>query len=185
MCPLSLGRMMNSPSSLRQSEAILARNLFGATPAESVSCSSSRICSWIVRATSVAVSRPVLLWVTSRYASSSDRDSTRSVSMEDSPPHLLRDGPIAGKVGRNKNSLGAQALGTKGGHRRSYVELPRFIGSGTSRNGCPAKQQGSVDGAVVDDRAVRPRHKGHLCRCEQFCGYSFAKITPIPPLALL
>src|SRR4051812_23634856 len=72
--------MTNRPSGLRQSEAILARNLFGATPAEAVSCSSSRICSRMVRATSVAAGRPVLLWVTSRYASSRDRGSTSGQS---------------------------------------------------------------------------------------------------------
>src|SRR5580692_5195759 len=60
------GWMTKSPSGLRQSEASFARNLLGATPAEAVRFSSWRICSRIVRATSVAVGRPVLFWVTSR-----------------------------------------------------------------------------------------------------------------------
>ena len=62
-----------------QSEAILARKLFGATPAEAVRWISLRICSRIVRATKVAVGRPVLFSVTSRYAPSRDRGSMRSV----------------------------------------------------------------------------------------------------------
>ena len=47
-------------------EAILARNLLGATPAEAVRCSSSRICSRMARATRVAVAKPILFSVTSR-----------------------------------------------------------------------------------------------------------------------
>ena len=40
----SCGWMTKRPLGLRQSEAILARNLLGATPAEAVRLSSSRIC---------------------------------------------------------------------------------------------------------------------------------------------
>src|ERR1700692_3870378 len=54
----SSGWITNSPSGLRQSEAIFARNLFGATPAEAVKRSSSRICSRMVFATRVAVGKP-------------------------------------------------------------------------------------------------------------------------------
>jgi len=67
--------MTKSPSGLRQSEASLAKNLFGATPAEAVRLNSSRICCRIVRATRVAVAKPVLFSVTSRYASSRDSGS--------------------------------------------------------------------------------------------------------------
>jgi len=58
--------MTNCPSGLRQSLAILARNLFGAMPAEAVSCVSSRIALRIAVATAVAEARPSLLSVTSR-----------------------------------------------------------------------------------------------------------------------
>jgi len=57
---MSSGWMTKSPSGLRQSEASLAKNLFGATPAEAVRLNSSRICCRIVRATRVAVAEPVL-----------------------------------------------------------------------------------------------------------------------------
>ena len=60
------GRMTNSPSGLFQSDAIFARNLLGATPADAVNASSSRICARMVCATSVALARPSLLMVTSR-----------------------------------------------------------------------------------------------------------------------
>jgi len=53
--------------------------LFGATPAEAVSAVSSRICSRIAFATAVAESNGAFGAVTSRYASSSDSGSTRSV----------------------------------------------------------------------------------------------------------
>ncbi len=43
--------MTKSPSGFFQSEAIFARNLFGATPADAVKLTSERICSRIMRAT--------------------------------------------------------------------------------------------------------------------------------------
>jgi hypothetical protein len=58
--------MTKQPSGLRQSEAIFARNLFGATPADAVSCVSSRTSRRIVSAVSVAVGIPVSSCVTSR-----------------------------------------------------------------------------------------------------------------------
>ena len=60
------GRSTNCPSGLRQSDAILARNLLGATPAEAVSRVSSRICARMVSATAVAVGRSDFGEVTSR-----------------------------------------------------------------------------------------------------------------------
>ena len=53
--------------------------LSGATPAEAFNFNSLRICSRMVRATSVAVGNPVLFSETSRYASSRDSGSIRSV----------------------------------------------------------------------------------------------------------
>ena len=58
----SWGWMTKRPSGLRQSEAILARNLLGATPAEAVRLSSSRICWRMARATRVAVGRSGLVF---------------------------------------------------------------------------------------------------------------------------
>src|SRR5437667_12568954 len=55
------------------------RQVFGATPADAVRPNSWRICSRIALAARVAVGRPVLFSVTSRYASSSNSGSTRSV----------------------------------------------------------------------------------------------------------
>jgi hypothetical protein len=50
----------------RSGRPLISLNAVGATPAEAVRFNSWRICSRIVRATSVAVGRPVLFWVTSR-----------------------------------------------------------------------------------------------------------------------
>ncbi len=66
---LRLGYLVLPPAllvGLRQSDAIFARNLLGATPAEAVRASSWRICSRMARATTVAVGKPVLFSVTSR-----------------------------------------------------------------------------------------------------------------------
>ncbi len=60
------GRITNWPSGLRQSEAILARNLFGAIPADAVNSVSARICARMVWAISVAVRSSPLGAVTSR-----------------------------------------------------------------------------------------------------------------------
>ena len=68
------------PSGLSQSEAIFARNLLGAAPADTVSPTSSRIHCFRRRATVVASGSPQAFRVTSRYASSSERGSTRGVT---------------------------------------------------------------------------------------------------------
>ena len=64
--PLARPPPHKTPSGFRQSDASFAKNLLGATPAEAVRFNSCRICSRIVRATSVAVGKPVLFSVTSR-----------------------------------------------------------------------------------------------------------------------
>jgi hypothetical protein len=63
---MSSGWMTKRPSGLRQSEAILARNLLGATPAEAARWSSSRISLRMALATLVAVGRLHLFSETSR-----------------------------------------------------------------------------------------------------------------------
>ena len=60
------GRITHKPSGLFQSEAILARNLFGATPAEAVSPVSSRIAARIAIAVAVAEGKPLSSRLTSR-----------------------------------------------------------------------------------------------------------------------
>lgn len=90
----SAGWMTNRPFGFFQSDAILARNLFGATPAEAVRLRSARICWRMTRATSVAAGSLVLFADTSRYASSSERGSMRSAPIDDS---LLRQLPMVGE----------------------------------------------------------------------------------------
>src|SRR5438445_8552793 len=74
------GLITVSPSGFFQPEAIFARNLFGATPADAVNAVSARIRSFSRRATVVASGSPHELSVTSRYASSSDSGSTSGVT---------------------------------------------------------------------------------------------------------
>src|SRR5215469_18438161 len=98
--------MTKSPSGFLQSEAILARNLFGATPADAVKFSSTRIWSRIVRATCVAVGKPILFSETSRYASSRDRGSTRSVWRLKISCAWRETARYRGKSGGRKTALG-------------------------------------------------------------------------------
>ena len=70
---------MQIPFGLFQSEAILARNLFGATPAEAVSPVTLKISVRIRSATSVALGISCKFSVTSRKASSKDNGSIRWV----------------------------------------------------------------------------------------------------------
>ena len=73
------GRMTNKPSGLSQSLAILARNLFGATPADTTRPSSAKTRARISRAISVALPACCGESVTSKYASSKDNGSTSDV----------------------------------------------------------------------------------------------------------
>ncbi|MNP69422.1 hypothetical protein D3C76_1655170 [compost metagenome] len=71
--------MTNRPLGFFQSLAILARNLFGATPADTVICNwleTRRRMSWAIR---VALPAKCALSDTSRYASSSESGSMISV----------------------------------------------------------------------------------------------------------
>jgi hypothetical protein len=65
---------------LRQAEAIFARNLLGATPADAVRPVPSLIAALIFFATVIPSGSPHRFSVTSRYASSSDKPSTRGVT---------------------------------------------------------------------------------------------------------
>ena len=71
--------MTVSPSGFCQPDAILARNLFGATPADAVSPVASLIACLMRRATVIPSASPQAFSVTSRYASSSDSGSTSGV----------------------------------------------------------------------------------------------------------
>ena len=68
------------PSGFFQPEAIFARNLFGATPAETVRAVVSFTCALRRRATSMPSGSPHAFSVTSRYASSRESGSTSGVT---------------------------------------------------------------------------------------------------------
>src|SRR5258705_13515744 len=68
------------PAGFFQPDAIFARNLFGATPADAVSPVSARMRSFNRFATAVPSASPHAFSVTSRYASSSDSGSTSGVT---------------------------------------------------------------------------------------------------------
>ena len=78
-CSTSLGAIVNSPSGLFQSEAIFARNLFGAIPAEIVIPTRSFTFCLISLAIRVALPSRWSLLVTSKKASSRDKGSISEV----------------------------------------------------------------------------------------------------------
>ncbi len=79
------GAITVSPSGLCHPDAILARNLFGATPAEAVSPVFARISSLSLRATVMPSVSPHTFSVTSKYASSSESGSTSGVTDRNNP----------------------------------------------------------------------------------------------------
>ena len=79
-CSTRSGAITVRPSGFCQPDAIFARNLLGATPAEAVSRVRSRIASFSRRATRIPSGSCQLFSVTSRYASSSDIGSTSGVT---------------------------------------------------------------------------------------------------------
>jgi hypothetical protein len=72
--------MTVNPSGFFHADAIFARNLFGATPADAVNAVAFRISDLSLRATDCPSRSPHAFSVTSRYASSSDRGSTSDVT---------------------------------------------------------------------------------------------------------
>jgi hypothetical protein len=74
------GAITVSPSGFRHADAIFARNLLGATPADAVSFVSSRMSALIRVATFIPSGSCHAFSVTSRYASSSDNGSTSGVT---------------------------------------------------------------------------------------------------------
>ena len=109
------GAMTVSPSGFFQPEAILARNLFGATPAEAVRPVASWIRALRRRATSTPSVSPHAFSVTSRYASSSESGSTSGVTSRkraktccDTAPYFLKSGRRITSSGQRRT---ARAMG--------------------------------------------------------------------------
>ena len=98
--------MTVSPSGFFQPEAILARNLFGATPAEIVSCVASRTCCLSRRATFTPSGSFQAFSVTSRYASSIDSGSTSGVTARNSSKTVFDTRMYFDMSGRTTTSCG-------------------------------------------------------------------------------
>src|SRR5258705_2336114 len=103
---------------LSPSEAIFARNLFGATPAEAVSCSSSKICCRICFATRVAVGKPVLFSVTSSMPHRAKEARSDPCVVERSLSHAGHSF-ITCKVGGNEDSFRTKAFCANRRHSRA------------------------------------------------------------------
>src|SRR5439155_16969050 len=106
------GAITVSPSGFFQPDAILARNLFGATPADAVSPVSARIRSFSRRATVIPSGSPQAFSVTSRYASSSESGSMSGVTSRkiantafDAALYRAKSGGTIRSDGQNRTDL--------------------------------------------------------------------------------
>ena len=103
------------PSGFFQLDAILARNLFGATPADAVRLVSSRMRSLSLLATSMPRGSSHAFSVTSRYASSRDSGSTSGVTSRKIAKTCRETAPYLEKSGGTMTSSGqrrkARAIG--------------------------------------------------------------------------
>ena len=142
------GAMTVRPSGFLQPDAILARNLFGATPADAVRPVSSRMRSFSRRATSTPSGSPQAFSVTSRYASSSDSGSTSGVTSRKMAKTWERHGGVLAEVGRDDDELGTEPDGPRHRDRGAHAEGPRFV----ARGGDDAAALGP---AADGDRAAR------------------------------
>ena len=169
----SLGWMTKRPSGLRQSEAILARNLLGATPAEAVRFSSSRICWRMALATRVAVGRSGLVFgdVEIGFVEGERLDEV-GVALEDFAC-WRGDGAVASEVRRDEDCR----AGRDARHgRRAWRSGRRRLGLHRTRrrrrSGCRARQRRRVCRGGWDRRVARRRRRRRPCRYERSCGRS-------------
>ncbi len=165
--------MTKRPSGLRQSEAILARNLLGATPAEAVRLSSSRICWRMARGDACGGGEAGFVFGDVEVGFvERERFDEVGVTLEDLAG-LAGDGAVTGEVGRDEDGGGAEALGANGGHGGADAEGSRFIGCGADDGAIAAPRDDDGFAAEVADRRVaRRRRRRRPCRCERSCGQS-------------
>ena len=116
------GAMTVRPSGFFQPDAIFARNLFGATPAEAVSRVSSRICAFRRRATSTPSGSPQAFSVTSRYASSSESGSTSGVTARKIAKTCCETARVLLEVRPQDHEVRAQAHGARHRDGRAHAE---------------------------------------------------------------
>ena len=122
--------MTVSPSGLRHADAILARNLFGATPAEAVE--SGRVSYQILYSSGHIHSQRLVpeLFVTSRYASSRERPSTRGVTDREDFEDLLRDRFVLVEVRTDDYQVRTEPHGARHRNGRAHAKLSRFVACG-------------------------------------------------------
>ena len=123
----------------------MATNMLAATPAEAVNPVAAKMRSLISLARRVALASFFLLRVTSRYASSSDMVSTRSVYSKNIRADLLGDLLVFPEIGRNEQAVRAAPPRFGAGHARMDAELARLVvGGGRHRTavGPAADDQG-------------------------------------------
>ena len=121
------GAITVRPSGFFQPEAILARNLFGATPAEIVSCVASRTCCLSRRATFTPSGSSQAFSVTSRYASSIDSGSTSGVTARNSSKTVVDTRLYFDMSGRTTTSCGQLRSAARHRHRRADAERARLV----------------------------------------------------------
>ena len=168
------GAITVRPSGFFQPEAIFARNLFGATPAERSGRVSSRIrCLEPPRHGRAERLAPAFS-VTSRYASSSDSGSTSGVTARKIAKTCRETARYFAKSGPDEHRVRAQPDRARHRHRRADAERARLVARGgddAARFGPPADRH-RLARAATDRRAARPTRRRHPCRRAGSCGAS-------------
>ena len=127
----ALGAITVRPSGFFQPDAILARNLFGATPADAVRprrFADARL-QPLARRSSPSGS-PQAFSVTSRYASSSDSGSTSGVTSRKIENTAFDAARYFVKVRPDDDERRAEPDGPRHRHRRVHAERARLVARG-------------------------------------------------------
>ena len=121
------GAITVRPSGFRHADAIFARNLFGATPADAVSDVAALISAFSRCATDLAerlsprVLGDVEIGLVERQRLDERRDRTEDVE------HLLRGGAVLREVRADDHEVRTQPHRARHRDRRPHAELPRFV----------------------------------------------------------
>jgi len=113
---------------LRQPDAIFARNLFGATPADDVRPVASRIAVFSRYINPEWLAPSILRYVEVRLVERKRFDERRDLAMD--RQHLLGHQAILGEVRRHDHQAGTEANGSAHRHGRSDTVPTRLVAGG-------------------------------------------------------
>ena len=165
-CSTRSGAITVRPSGFFQADAIFARNLFGATPADAVSPVAFRISVFSRCATAVPSASPHAFSVTSRYASSSDSGSTSGVTERKISNTVCDAAWYLRKSGRTMTSAGRDGPRAPSGSRTARrTRAPRSWRRRRRRAARGCRRPRPACRAAPGCRAARRTRRTRPCRC--------------------